>query len=422
MDFGLLFQRYEAVTNAAREGARVAVLPGYAQADVQARVTQYLAAAGLNSTPTFAYTAPQAVNVGGACMTITGVTVGYPHQYLFLGKIIGLFGGSGFTTKTADRHRTDALRRRGRRLAPLAASTRGESMNRTTRTVVVMAVATVTAAVASLGVYAAVKRIPVREVEVAHTFVAVAARNLPTGSRSPKKDVKLVAWPASTRCPGASPRSKRSWTAAWSPPSARTSRHREQARADRGGRRPAAVDSAGHARDVGEGRRSGRRRRLRRAGHARRPGRHAARDGSQTEEPMSRTVVSNVLVLTAGTSFDQEQAKDGKPQPSTVVTLAVTPRTPSASRSPRRKGRSRWRCATRWTSTPTETAGVQVDGADDRHRRGRRRRAGESTAGAARRPMAGRSAGGASRRHRSIYTRRNDPRREARRRGGSLNG
>jgi len=100
IDFGLLFQRYEAVTNAAREGARVAVLPGYAQADVEARATQYLVAAGLTATPTFSYTAPQAVNVGGACVTITGVTVGYPHQFLFLGKIIALFGGSGFTTRT----------------------------------------------------------------------------------------------------------------------------------------------------------------------------------------------------------------------------------------------------------------------------------------------------------------------------------
>ena len=100
MDFGLLFQRYEAVTNAAREGARIAVLPGYAQADIQVRVTQYLAAAGLTATPTMAYAAPQALNVGGACVTITGVTVGYPHQYLAIGKIIGLFGGSGFTTTT----------------------------------------------------------------------------------------------------------------------------------------------------------------------------------------------------------------------------------------------------------------------------------------------------------------------------------
>ena len=99
MDFGLLFQRYETVTNAAREGARIAVLPGYAQPDVQARVTQYLTAAGLKSTATIAYTAPQALNVGGACVTITGITVGYPHQYLFIGKLIGLFSGSG-STKT----------------------------------------------------------------------------------------------------------------------------------------------------------------------------------------------------------------------------------------------------------------------------------------------------------------------------------
>jgi Flp pilus assembly protein TadG len=100
MDFGLLFQRYETVTNAAREGARIAVLPGYAQADVQGRVTQYLAVSGLTAAPAVAYTAPQALNVGGACVTITGVTVGYPHRYLFIGPIIGLFGGSGFATTT----------------------------------------------------------------------------------------------------------------------------------------------------------------------------------------------------------------------------------------------------------------------------------------------------------------------------------
>ena len=76
-------------------------------------------------------------------------------------------------------------------------------MNRTTRTVVVMAVATLMAGIASLGVYAAVKSIPVREVEVAHTFVAVAARNLPTGSRITEKDVKLVAWPARNPISGA---------------------------------------------------------------------------------------------------------------------------------------------------------------------------------------------------------------------------
>ena len=41
-EFGFMFQRYEVVTNAAREGARLAVLPGYTDADVQARVAAYL--------------------------------------------------------------------------------------------------------------------------------------------------------------------------------------------------------------------------------------------------------------------------------------------------------------------------------------------------------------------------------------------
>jgi pilus assembly protein CpaB len=41
---------------------------------------------------------------------------------------------------------------------------------------------------------------------------------------------------------------------------------------------------------------------------------------------MSRIVVANVLVLTAGTKFDQDESrKDGKPIRTTVVTLSVTP-------------------------------------------------------------------------------------------------
>jgi len=43
------------------------------------------------------------------------------------------------------------------------------------------------------------------------------------------------------------------------------------------------------------------------------------------DSSMSRAVVTNVQVLTAGTLYDQEQAKDGKPIPSTVVTLLLTP-------------------------------------------------------------------------------------------------
>jgi pilus assembly protein CpaB len=42
-----------------------------------------------------------------------------------------------------------------------------------------------------------------------------------------------------------------------------------------------------------------------------------------TNDSVSRVVVSNAQVLTAGTKFDQEMAKEGKAVPSTVVTLLV---------------------------------------------------------------------------------------------------
>ena len=112
IDFGFLFQRYEVVTNAAREGARVAILPGYQTADIQARVTQYLTAAGLTGTTTTSVGAAQALPVGTQCITVKPVTVAYQHQFLFLGPIVGLMsfvGGSGtLTHKTL--HATSSMR------------------------------------------------------------------------------------------------------------------------------------------------------------------------------------------------------------------------------------------------------------------------------------------------------------------------
>ena len=47
-DFGLAFQQYEVVTNAAREGARLGSLSaGYSSDSVKARVNAYCVAAGL---------------------------------------------------------------------------------------------------------------------------------------------------------------------------------------------------------------------------------------------------------------------------------------------------------------------------------------------------------------------------------------
>ena len=92
MDFGLLFQRYEVLTAAAREGARVAILPGYTDADVEARVNAYLTAGGMTQPATVSVGAPQTVAVGSQCISIRPVTVTYTHQYLFVGPIMSFFG------------------------------------------------------------------------------------------------------------------------------------------------------------------------------------------------------------------------------------------------------------------------------------------------------------------------------------------
>jgi hypothetical protein len=97
-DFGLLFERYQVVTNAAREGARVAVLPGYTDGDVEARVNQYLAAGGLTDTPTITVGESETIRIGGECISVRPVTVAYPHSFSFVGTLMTALGSSGFTS------------------------------------------------------------------------------------------------------------------------------------------------------------------------------------------------------------------------------------------------------------------------------------------------------------------------------------
>jgi TadE-like protein len=106
IDFGFLFQRYEVLTNATREGARMAVLPGYSTPDIQARVCAYLATGGVPSAGCPA--APALVTVadvpiplpgGGTPMFGRSVTLVYTHNFMFIGPIVGLMGGSWTNAK-----------------------------------------------------------------------------------------------------------------------------------------------------------------------------------------------------------------------------------------------------------------------------------------------------------------------------------
>jgi Flp pilus assembly protein TadG len=110
-DFGVMFQRYEIVTNAAREGARIGVLSGagYSNADAQARAIQYMTVGGLTGTTRgcggalapgtrCAAATTSTVTIAGSspAKTVSQVTVvvEYDHEYALVGPMMGLFGSS----------------------------------------------------------------------------------------------------------------------------------------------------------------------------------------------------------------------------------------------------------------------------------------------------------------------------------------
>ena len=92
-DFGMMFRSFEAVTNAAREGARVGVLPGYADTDVQTRVNVYLGVSGLSGSRTINVT-NTTVSTGSTSFTARSVEVIYNYQFVVLGPIGAAFGGN----------------------------------------------------------------------------------------------------------------------------------------------------------------------------------------------------------------------------------------------------------------------------------------------------------------------------------------
>jgi len=98
VDFGMLLQRQQVVTNAAREGARLGVLPGYKiPEDVQARVTAFVRE-GLNNPSAAPVTVPTVVTVTpgtGPAFQALRVQVTLADRFLVLGPIVSLAGGTG---------------------------------------------------------------------------------------------------------------------------------------------------------------------------------------------------------------------------------------------------------------------------------------------------------------------------------------
>ena len=195
-------------------------------------------------------------------------------------------------------------------------------MNRRSRTILVLVVAILMAGGASFVVYRTVQQIPVRQVEVANYHVVVAAKPLSMGARLTAGDVKLVAWPASSPVANGHSEIKavldRGLLSSVVENEPLTENKLASLAAGAGlpptipqGMRAMSVqvnEVVGVAGFVVPGSKVDLMVTLRR-----------------NDDTMTRTVVRNVQVLTAGTRYDQEKAKDGQPIPSTVVTLMVSP-------------------------------------------------------------------------------------------------
>jgi Flp pilus assembly protein TadG len=94
LDMGFLFNRYETLTNAAREGARMAAIPGAAEGDVKARVNSYLTAAGIDTAAVTTSVTPVVITVGAGTMNGVKVVVSYPYKYMLLGPMAQLVQAS----------------------------------------------------------------------------------------------------------------------------------------------------------------------------------------------------------------------------------------------------------------------------------------------------------------------------------------
>ena len=230
-------------------------------------------------------------------------------------------------------------------------------MTRTNRTLLVFLMSVLVAGVASFFVYRAVQSIPVREVEVKSYYVAVASKSLPVGTLLTPNDVKLVAWPASSPVTGGYSTVEEVANRGLIVPVAENEplTALKVAAPGAGGGLPPTITAGMRAISVKVNEVIGV------AGFVV-PGTRVdvVVTLSKQEESLSRVVVSNVQVLTAGTKFDMDQAKDGKPVPSTVVTLLVTPEDAERIALASAEGSIMLTLRNPMDTSPTETSGTRL--------------------------------------------------------------
>jgi Flp pilus assembly protein TadG len=91
-EFGRAYQTWQVLTNAAREGARVAILPSATSADVQSRVQTALQSGQLSgaASATISVNQNATVSIGAANAGASVVTINYPFSFIVLNPVVNL--------------------------------------------------------------------------------------------------------------------------------------------------------------------------------------------------------------------------------------------------------------------------------------------------------------------------------------------
>jgi Flp pilus assembly protein TadG len=91
-EFGRAFETWQIMTNAAREGARIAVLPNNPAGAVEARVKEYLRMGALSdvSSATVSVQNDVPISIGGGTASASQVTVTYPFSFMVLQPVANL--------------------------------------------------------------------------------------------------------------------------------------------------------------------------------------------------------------------------------------------------------------------------------------------------------------------------------------------
>jgi Flp pilus assembly protein TadG len=112
-EFGRAYQTWQILTNAAREGARLAVVPSPDAAAVEARVRLYMQDGQLSK-----YGTAQVTVNGNATITVNGqpvsasrVTIDYPFDFIMLKPVARLIPGSPGTLGNSLTMQASALMR-----------------------------------------------------------------------------------------------------------------------------------------------------------------------------------------------------------------------------------------------------------------------------------------------------------------------